>query len=418
MQHFSGIQLKKISVNTIVQFTLRIINSIPSLIATLLIGYFSGYETLGSYTKIVAFVSIFYLIVEFGMNSVFLREYFDKFEKYFGNLVLFRLLFSIALIPLILALAYLLPENKMAGTGFTEFEKYGIYIFSLTLITVGLATSLQAILQKKLSYHLSLIPNFISSSLLLILVLISVIRHDLYLLLFSYVFSGGVLVTLLYIFIRKTYHIRLTKTATFISFSKKLFIASLPLGAMLSFNLLYSKADTFLLAIFRPTFDVGVYGISYKFFEILLTIPAFLANSVYPLLLVEAGDQKKYLSLFKKYSSLFIFVAIAITVVAFFGAPFITIFKTDFSKSVLPLQLLTLSLPFFFMTSLLQWHFLIRKRMKFLVPLYGGALLLNVGLNILFIPHYSYYAAALTTSVCEALVFVIMLWYFRKTRFA
>lgn len=416
MQHFSGIYLKRISVNTVIQFFLRITNSIPTLAATILVAYFGGYETLGSFTKVIAFVSIFYLVVEFGLNSVFLREYFNSFEKYFGNLILLRLIFSLILIPVVIFFAYLLPQNKIAGTGFSDFEKYGIYIFSLTLITVGLSTSLQAILQKKLSYYLSLFPSLAYSLILLVCVIISSIKGDLHLLLFSYVLSGVVLVVLLLTVIKKTYRITFRKTPDFYEFSKRLFIMSLPLGAMLSFNLLYTKADTFLLALFRPTYDVGVYGISYKFFEVLLTLPTFLANSVYPLLLQNDQNSKRYKSLFQKYMLLFIFVSTTITAVSFLMSPLITLFKSDFSHSVAPLQILTLSLPFFFLTSLLQWHFLIKKRMRFLVPLYGGVLLLNIILNIVLIPHYSYYAAAITTGACEALVFIIMLWYFRRTK--
>lgn len=397
---------------------LRITTSIPTLIATLLIAYFAGYETLGSFTKIVAFVSIFYLIVDFGMNSIFLKHYFEKVEKYFGNLILFRLLFSLALIPLIALLSYFLPENKLAGTGFTEFEKYGIIIFSLTVITTGVNISLQTLLQKKLSYYVSLIPSALSSLVLLALIVVASFKHDLYLLLFSYIASGAILVSSLLFIIKRKYNVKIILSGNFSSFSKSLFISSLPFGAMLIFNLLYAKADTFILSIFRPNFDVGVYGISYKFFELLLAIPTFLANSVYPLLLQQSKNSNGYSQLFKKYASLFLFVSLLLTVLAFFGSPFITIFKTDFVKSVVPLQLLSLSLPFFFLTSLLQWHFLIRNKIRFLVPLYASALFLNIILNIIFVPRYSYYAAALTTGICEALVFIVMLWYFRRDKSA
>jgi O-antigen/teichoic acid export membrane protein len=415
MPRFSGLELKSVSVNTLVQFLLRIITSIPTLIATLLIAYFAGYETLGSFTKIVAFVSIFYLIVDFGMNSLFLKTYFKNINKHFGNLILLRLLFSFALVPLIALLAFLLPENRIAGTGFSDFEKYGIIIFSLTIITTGINISLQAFLQRKLSYYLSLVPALLSSLTLLGFVFFASFHHNLYLLLFSYIASGAVLTFSLFIIIKKKYKLSITKTAGFSKFSKALVIASFPLGLMLFFNLLYAKADTFILSIFRPTYDVGVYGISYKFFEVFLALPTYMANSVYPILLKESNS-KGYSHLLKRYSGLFVLLSLIVTIVAFLGAPLITIFKSEFIKSVIPLQILILSLPFFFLTSLLQWHFLIKGKLKFLVPLYGGAMFLNIILNILFVPTFSYYAASLTTGLSEALVFVIMLWYFYKIK--
>lgn len=415
MKAFSGLELKSVSLNTLIQFLIRISTSIPTLVATLLIAYFAGYETLGSFTKIVAFVSIFYLILDFGLNTIFIKEHYGNTGRYFGNLIILRILFSFLLIPIIIFLSQLLPENKLAGTGFTDFEKYGIAIYSLTLVVIGINMSLQAFLQRKLSYYVSLLPSLLSSAVLLILVIFASMQKNLSLLLFSYIVSGSVLVSVLFLVMKKKYKLAIGKTSNFKSFSKNIIIASLPLGMMLFFNLLYAKADIFILSIYKPNLDVGVYGISYKFFEILLAFPAYLANSVYPLLLKESKNPRTYIPLIKRYSSLFIFLSLGITFTVFFCAPLLSVIKSDFSRSVYPFQILALSLPFFFMTSLLQWHFVINNKLKFLVPLYGGALLLNIILNIIFVPVYSYKAAAISTGVSEALVFIFMLWYFVKS---
>ncbi|MDO8270088.1 MAG: polysaccharide biosynthesis C-terminal domain-containing protein, partial [Candidatus Levybacteria bacterium] len=130
--------------------------------------------------------------------------------------------------------------------------------------------------------------------------------------------------------------------------------------------------------------------------------------------LQQMNDKRKYVAMFRKYLLLYVGIALIVVPVVLVFSPLIQLFKKEFIYSVGPLQILSLSLPFFFLTSLLQWHFIIRGKIKFLLPLYGGALLLNLTLNFIFIPQYSYYAAAVTTGICEALVFVIMLWYFRK----
>jgi O-antigen/teichoic acid export membrane protein len=308
-----------------------------------------------------------------------------------------------------------LPHNSLTGTGFSGFEKEGIMIYSLTIITTGLITSLQAYLQKKLSYSLSFLPTLLSSLVLLTLIIFAAKQQNLHLLLLSYVISGSVLFISLYFVLQNKYSLKL-KTSNLQSFSKTLLLASFPLGLMLLFNLLYAKVDTLILSFFRPTAEVGIYGIAYKFFDVSIAIPAYLANSVYPLLLKKQNDEKGYQILMKKYASLFIFISLVVTFSVLFLSPLIAILKTDFTKSVLPLQLLSLSLPFFFLTSLLQWHFVIRNKMKFLVPLYAFSLLFNIILNIIFIPVFSYYAAAIITGISEALVFLSMLWYFVKSK--
>jgi O-antigen/teichoic acid export membrane protein len=262
-------------------------------------------------------------------------------------------------------------------------------------------------------YVRGVVPGFISSIVVVLVVLYAVYTGNFFLLFAAYIFGGIVQAILTYTGLRSDFRFRLTVNKLG-AFSKTLFLKSWPLGLMLVFNLLYSKIDVVLLSFYKPSFDVGIYGVSYRFFEVALALPAFLANSTYPVLLKHMSDGRSYKTIFAKYLKLYIVLSLIVTAIVFLGAPFITILKGGFFLSVFPLQLLSLSLPFFFLTSLLQWHFLIKNKLGFLVPLYGGALVLNIVLNIILLPHFSYYAAALITGVCEALVFVVMLWYFRK----
>lgn len=413
MKRFSGLQLKTISINTFFQFLVRLIGSFGTLIVTLLIAYYLGYDSVGSFTKVLAFVVSFYLLVDFGFNSVFLKLHFENVEKNLGNLVVLRLILSAILIPIIMVLASLLPHNTIANTGFSDQEKMAIMIFSFTLIATSVYYSMQSLLQQKLAYKMNILPSLLSTSALLLIIYYSVQTSNFYLLFAAYICSGSIYALVGYFFIKRKYSLLLS-THKFISFSKELIRYSWPLGVVLFFNFLYSKTDIFILSLYQPNTDIGVYGISYRFFDVAIAIPTFLANSTYPLLL-KAKEEGIYLTLFKRYMKMYGLFAVIITPIIIFSAPFIQIFKKEFFLSVLPLQILMLALPFFFLTSLMQWHFIIRKKMKFLIPLYAGALILNIALNFIFIPLYSYNAAAVITGISEVLVFVVMLWYFMKT---
>jgi O-antigen/teichoic acid export membrane protein len=272
-------------------------------------------------------------------------------------------------------------------------------------------------MQKKLDYSLSLLPTFAANVVLIAIVLYAVYFGNFYLLMTAYVFSGVTNSFLTYLQIRNKYELKL-QLKTFKDFSKVMLLTSWPLGIMLFLNLLYSRADVFILAFLKPTEDVGTYGISYRFFEIALALPTFLANSTYPVLLKVSEKKKEYLSLFMKYLKLYSILSAIIMMSIILFSPIIKILGDQFAKSIFPLQILSLSLPFFFATSLLQWHFLIKKKLFFLVPLYGSILIVNVILNLNFIPAYSYIAAAAITGVSEGLVFTVMLWYFYKSRLA
>ncbi len=413
MSRFSGLELRTVSINTFMQFVVRMLGSVSTLFTTLLITYFLGLEAVGSFTKVIAFVSIFYIFLDFGFNSVVLKHYYKDFEKYLGNLVVLRLLLSIGLLPILITLAVLLPHSDVAGTGFSMLEKTAVYIYSLTLIANSLSITLQALLQRRLAYSVSVLPSFVSSVFLVMLVLLAVTTGNFLLLFASYIFSTSINVLLTYYSIQSKQPLKL-KTHEIYSFSKELFVNSWPLGIMLVFNLLYSRADVFILSFLKPTAEVGVYGVSYRFFEIALALPAFLANSTYPFLLKQMSDKKKYYSALSGYFRLYLILSIVAMIGIIVLSPALGFLGKSIQLSIAPLQLLSLSLPFFFLTSILQWHFLIRGKVKMLVPLYAGVLVINVILNLILIPKFTYNAAAVTTGISEGLVFIIMLWYLKR----
>ncbi len=413
MSRFSGLELRAVSLNTLFQFIVRMLGSTSTLLTTLLIASFLGLESVGSFTKVIAFVSLFFVFIDFGFNSTMLRNYYKDFDRNFGNLVVLRLLVTIALLPILITLSLILPHSELLGTGFSQIEKVAVIVFSLSLIGTSLNTTLQAYLQRRLSYSLSLLPSFAGSVCLIIVVLYALVMGNFLLLFAGYIASTAVGSFLTYLSIRNSHNPNL-RLYSFSHFAKDLFISSWPLGLMLGFNFMYSRADIFILSYMKPTADVGVYGVSYRFFEIALALPTFLANSTYPLLLKHVEDKKAYFALLLKYFKLYFILSLVALIGIIAGAPLLPLLGKSFILSVAPLQLLALSLPFFFLTSIIQWHFLIRGKVKMLIPLYAGVLILNVIFNILLIPRFSYNASALITGVSEALVFAVMLWYVRK----
>ncbi len=413
MERFHGIGLRTVSFNTFFQFLVRVIGSGTNLIATLIIASFLGYETIGSFIKVVEYVAIFYLLVDFGLNPVFQKLYVKRVDSSLGNLVILRLLIVGVLVPIISFSTLLIPQKGIVGGGYSTMEKYAIAIYALSLFSSALNMSWQALLQQKLANKLTVPTAFIASTVFLVTIFFAAKQANFFLLFVAFLFSSTVYTIFTYLLIRKRFSIRLTANKVGI-FSKRMLLASWPLGLVLFINLLYVKVDIILLSLFKQNVEVGIYGISYRFFDVAVAIPAFLANSTYPLLLGIMENRKSYLLLFKKYLVFYALASIIITLLAVGFSPIIILFRREFTLSVLPLQILLFSLPFFFLTSLLQWHFLIRGKVKMLIPLYSGVLLLNIILNILFVPIYSYIASAVITGFCEAIVFIVLMCYFLK----
>jgi len=158
-----------------------------------------------------------------------------------------------------------------------------------------------------------------------------------------------------------------------------------------------------------PTKDVGIYGLSYKFFDFLIALPLFLSNAIYPFLIKAKQDGKGFLSLTRNYFFVFFAASFIVMIPFWFISPLFILIKTDFANSIVPFRILLLSLPFFFTTSFLQWVLITLGKQKYLMYVYLFSTILNIVLNVIFIPQFSYLASATITLVSEALVFVLLI---------
>ncbi|KKR34096.1 MAG: Polysaccharide biosynthesis protein, membrane-associated [Candidatus Gottesmanbacteria bacterium GW2011_GWC2_39_8] len=396
-----------VATNTLAQIVGKFITAGVTFITTILIARYYGVSGYGEFTKITAFIALFYLVSDFGFNAIVLRLISEQPKKenyFFQNLLALRIVFSLFVTGLAVFVAFFLPFNPVTFTGFTPLSKMGIFIMSFTILTQAIYTTANLIFQKNLRYDKSIIASSIGSIAgLLILLILLFYRTSLLLSLFSFVF-GGILMAIVSLYLIEA--LRKLKFETKIDFAlwKKIFKETLPLGLTLVFNLIYFRVDTFILTYFRSTFEVGIYGLAYKFFEFPLTIPTFFMNSLYPLLLVESRIKNQESRIIKKSFHFLLFASLIFVSLCLFLSPLLTLIKPEFSSSVLPFKILSLSLPFFFLSSLFMWILISRGKQKLLMIIYSFTMILNIILNLIFIPTHGYIAAAIITGVSEAVV--------------
>ncbi|MDP3987620.1 MAG: oligosaccharide flippase family protein [Candidatus Levybacteria bacterium] len=395
---------KEVFKNSTYQVLSRIVTSGAGFLITIIIARSFGVLGYGDYTKITVFVGLFYLLLDFGLNAIFLQK--KGKEINFRNLFYTRILLSILLLIAINLISIFLPFNKQFSLGFSQNVRQGITIFSFILIAQAILLSSSAIFQKKLQYRFLTRSNIIGSLVSLILILAFIyLSFPLNSILIALVLGAVVSAILSLIWSGQ----KILPLELNLSISKKLILESLPLGLMLVFNLIYFRIDIFLLSILRSTTDVGIYGLSYKFFDFVIALPLFLSNSLYPFFLASGKNPRKLFKITKIYFLIFLAISILTSIVFWFTAPFLSLIKKEFVDSVLPLRILLLSLPFFFLTSLLQWILISQGKQKFLMLVYLFSAMANVTLNFIFIPSYSYIASAIITGVSEVIIFIFLL---------
>lgn len=392
--------------NTLSQVIVRFSGTITTFAATLLIVSFMGVSSLGSFVTITAFVSLFYLLIDFGLNTVYLRDYFKDTEEFFGNLILLRLLLSSVVFSIVALLVFLIPTG--IAHGFSVQDKWGIMIFSGTLFTEGVLVSFTGLTQKKLLQKTLLLPSIMSSLVVLSFIYYGVVSSSLFLVLLAYPIGELTQIIFTIIFVRRQITFKLLPVS-FYAFSKTALLAAAPLALMLFLNVVYFRVDTILLSFYKTATDVGAYGFAYKIFEFLLVFPTFLSASVFPLLILHKENNFEFSKRMRSYSLVLLISSIVLGILVFTLSPLITLIKPDLGTAIIPLKILSFSLPFFFLTSLFQWVLLLRGKVKMLIGIYAFTMLVNIILNVLFIPGFSYVAASLVTVVTEGIVFLFMM---------
>lgn len=397
-------QHQKIFTNTLYQILTKIFTSASGFIITILIARYFGAKVYGDYTKITAFIALFYLVADFGLNAIFLQM--EEKQARFSYLLSLRLFFSLIIVTVVNGLILLMFFNRSQDIGFPAQLRLGSFIFSLTIIFQAILLSSSAIFQKKLRYDLYMLSITAGSLVTLFLIFFFSIKHmPLEYILLSYV-AGNALSAAISLLV-------LNENIKLFSFNKnfaaKIIKDSLPLGLMLLFNLVYFRIDIIILSLFKNTVDVALYGYAYKYFEFLIAIPLFLSNALYPFLIRSLKNLRRYYGLAQKYLLIFFLISISITILAWLIAPLIALVKKDFIPSILIFKILLLSLPIFFLTNILQWILIAKNKKAYLLKIYIVAALLNALLNLLFIPIYSYIAAAIITGISEGFILILLL---------
>ncbi|KKP94943.1 MAG: Polysaccharide biosynthesis protein, membrane-associated [Candidatus Levybacteria bacterium GW2011_GWA2_36_13] len=383
--------------NAFFQFISRVSTTFVGLITTLLIARHFGASGFGDFTKVTVYIGFFYLLVDFGLNAIYLK----KRKKVFAELFYTRLIFSLIAFVLAILISIFLPYSESSEIGFSDFLKVGIFVFGFSIFNQGLLLSSSAIFQKRFTYQNLFISQIVGSfiNLLLVIFLISNNFSLIYIFL-SFVVSGFVsgLISLFLTgekFIPKSFNI-----------DRNLIIRSAPLGLMLIFNLLYFRADMLILSYFKTSAEVGIYGLTYRFFDFLLAIPLFLSNALYPIMLRDIKNPRKTYRIFKNYSFVFISFSLVLIAIFWFSSPLFNLIKSDFTSAIHPFRVLLLSLPLFFITSLMQWFLISFEMQKRLMFIYLFSAVLNIVLNLIFIPKEGYMAAAYITLISEFLVMI------------
>ena len=405
---------KKVLTNTLAQFLGKICTVIASFFVVKII---SGYGTdfYGNYVTTYEFLAFFGIIADAGLFAIAVREMSKTPEKtkyILGNILAMRLFLILGATVLAGLLAQLVPS-------YAPIVKIGIWITGISMGLTIIAGTLSSVLQARMK-----IQYFSTSLVIGKIVLAGLIFYISQLVwatpdhLFLTFLGAGVISNIIFTFL--VYYFTQKEISIKLNFDfdwwKKTFKVSLPYGIALILQTLYLRIDLILISIILGSSAIGVYGLSARVMESFLILGVFFGQAILPKIAAEESDSKKSSStLAWGMENLLIFALPLLIGVYAFAPKIVTLLSSaefvstdSFFGADSALYILAPTLAFAFFNQLFSFSLVAKNQQNYLLKINAIALSLNVILNLVFLKTYGIIAAAISTTLCELLILILL----------
>ncbi len=391
---------RKIAHNTIIQIIGKAASTVIGVIVIGMLTRYLGEGGFGQYTTVMAFLQFFGVLVDMGLYIILVKKLSEPNvdqDVVASNIFTLRLTSAIIFLGLAPAVSLFFP--------YAAIVKWGILITSLSYLGITLNQALTGVFQKNLRMDRVMIAE-LAGRVALIVATFFVIREHMSLLwiLGSVVIGSAINFTLLFQYSRAFVRIRL-------AFDwlvwKSIIKESWPIALSIAFNLVYFKADTILLSIYKGDVAVGIYGASYKVLEVLTTFPAMFAGLVLPMLAANwaSHDTERFKRVLRKGFDTMSMVAIPLVVgTMFLAKPIMDLIAPEFRDSAALLKLLIVATGTIFIGNLFGNTVVAINKQRTMMWLYLAVAAVSLTGYMVFIPRYSYFGAAWMTIASEFMV--------------
>ncbi|MDZ4385550.1 MAG: polysaccharide biosynthesis C-terminal domain-containing protein, partial [Candidatus Moranbacteria bacterium] len=185
---------------------------------------------------------------------------------------------------------------------------------------------------------------------------------------------------------------------------------SAPMGIAAIVTFVYFKMDTILLSVLKSSADVGIYNAAYKVLENITFFPGMIAGLVMPIMAHSIfANRGRFVDVADKTFKVFVILVVPLVIGTLFLADDVIrlIGGAGFAEAGVVLRILVFALAFIFFGQFFNTVLIVGNLQKKLMWMLGLAALLNVGLNLIFIPEFSYMAAACISVITEFTVVVL-----------
>jgi len=404
---------RTIFLNTFAQVISRFFSIAVSIISVIVLTRYLGTTGYGQFNTALVFVGFLSVLGDLGTYQILIRELSQtsvkdetKRKQILGNVFSWRVISAFLMFVFIVGASRLMPYDQVVKLAIIiESARSSIYLLRIFFVALP-----QINLRLDLSAWGEILGRFLY---LLAVVSIAYFRLNLIMLfIFSLVAFSVETIYMAVVFRKMRGEFRFYFDWSFL---KTFLKESLVLGFASVIGNVHFSVDTILLSIMKPAADVGIYSAAYRVFSIWVGLPALFLAAIFPRYSVLAKTIN-WRNFFRRSLNILWIAAWPFTLFTFIFAPHITqmLGGTDFKQSVIPLSFLSFALLGGFMASGFSQMVIALHKQKQVVLVVFLAMSLNLILNLILIPRFSYKGAAIATLISENFTFLLFAFLFNK----
>lgn len=393
--------VKKIARNNLFMFSGQIISIVFGFFYFIYMARYLGDKNLGILSTALAFTSIVGLLGDLGLSSLTIREVSrDRLlaPKYLGNIILIKVFLTIiTFVATVIAIHIL---------GYSEQTARIVYIITLSNIFANFSQTFSSMFQafERFEYQSA---SIILTNTLMFAGILFAIGHKVGLTYFAFIYVIVNVIVLAYSFFTCLRKFAIPHLNIDWIFWKQTILESLPFWLNSVFVIIYFKIDMVMLSVMSGDAIVGWYSASYKLIDALGFIPAILMSTMYPVFskfYVNSKDSLEFA--FKKSFKILTIIAIPIGIGTTILAEriIVLLYGVQYAPSVIALQILIWASVLSFINHTPATYLTSTNKQRTLMIFTFMGAILNIILNFILIPLYSYRGAAIATVATEFIV--------------
>ena len=371
-----------------------------------------GATDTGKYFFALSFTTIFVVFVDMGLTNVLIREgskIKEKIQDYFSSILFVKLFFGI--------LSYLTVFVVIRLMGYEVETRILVYVSAITMLFDSTNLTLYGTLRAYGNLKYESIGLSVSQALTFILGTV-------------FLFAGKPLIYLMYAFlipsvlntiyvsfiVRFKYHLKFRP-----KYNKEVLKYIIPIVIPFALAAIFGRVYSFIDSIFLSKISgdqvLGWYSVPSKIAYALNFIPMALVAALYPKFSEYfAHDKHKLSFVFHQSIKYLLLVSLPFIVIVLLLSEDIILafFSGEYLNSVLPLKILMFGVIFAYLNFIFGAILNACDRQKTQTSLIGVIMILNIGLNLLFIPRFGAVGASLSALIGNLALSIVSLYFIGK----